>query len=552
MKVVVIVWGMIGVLCLGNGDLLAQITRGGQPIDFVSHTKAGKEQTWYRTPVPAIDMQTASAESAQDRELANKPLKCAFPFYVSLTPANSGEWEVQGNYRIWKLGIESKGARSIGLGFGKYKLPPGARLYVYNETRTNLIGAFTESNNKAFGKLTTMPVEGDKIFIQYEELVDSGFEGELEISRISHVYVDLKLTDDRRPKGLSGECNVDISCGVAEDFANVKNSVCRIYIPKPDRDIVCTGTLINNTASNGKPYLIAAAHCIENSTQAQESLFLFNYESPYCGSIDGDDNHSLEGSTLKARFDSLDFSLVELSVAPPNYFRPYYAGWDVSGAVPSRSFSVHHPLGDIKKIAVDNNSPTTTTFPKYLKNAFWEIGEWDIGVTEDGSSGCPLFNQDERIIGTLTGGDAYCSYPLKDDFAKLKLAWNYRKEQSKQLKYWLDPINTGETKIDGYEPYSGELKCGAFTNFTIADTTQLKLITENAPSNGYLTGTNTAGYIEFAEKFSGLKSCELNGVSIGIAKKYINDRTRDVLLSIKVYEGDDLPRLIFCIRRTLY
>lgn len=539
----VVVWGIIGLLCLGKESLFAQISRGGLPVDIISQKKGGREHVWYRTPVSAIGIQLKSADKDQDNEVAHKPLKCAFPFSISLSPSNSGEWKIQNNYRIWTLGIESEGALSIGLGFGKYKLPPGAKLYVFNENRTDIIGAFTEFNNKDFGKFTTMPVHGDKIFVQYEELIDSEFEGELEISRISHVYVDLKSVDPRRPLDLSGSCNINVNCEIAEEYSNVKNSICRIYIPKPKEDEVCTGMLINNTANNGKPYVITAAHCIENSTQAQESLFLFNYESPYCGSVDGDNTHSLEGSSLKARYDSLDFSLVELSVAPPDYFRPYYAGWDVSGDAPSRSFAIHHPQGDIKKIAVDENQPTTATYNRdYISSSFWKISRWEYGVTEAGSSGGPLFDNTLRVIGTLTGGIATCSNPVSDYYEKLSKSWNFKRTSDKQLKYWLDPANTDEKKINGYEPYSGELKCGAFTNFTFTDTTQLKRITETIPSNGYLTGTNKSGYTEFAEKFSGLKNGNLHGVSIGIAKKYIANATRDVIIGIKVYDGYDLPQ----------
>ncbi len=547
MKAVVAVLGIIGLLCLGNDHLFGQISQGGRPVDIVLQKKSGKERVRFKTPVSGIDKKLISIDYNQNDETMHKPLKCAYPFAVSLSPSNSGEWEVQGDYRIWKLEIESEGALSIALGFGKYKLPHGAKLFVFNENRTDIIGAFTETNNKESGTLTTMPVEGDKIFVQYEELIDSEFEGELEVSRISHVYVNIKSTDPRRPIDLAGECNININCEIAEEYGNAKNSVCRIYIPKPKADELCTGTLMNNTANDGKPYLITAAHCIENSIQAQESLFLFNYESPYCGSFDGDNTHSLEGSSLKAKYDSLDFSLVELSVAPPNYFRPYYAGWDVSGNVPSNSFSVHHPWGDIKKIAIDENQPVTATFNKdYISSSFWKILNWEYGVTESGSSGGPLFDINSRVIGTLTGGDAICGDPKNDSYEKISKSWNFSKTPGKQLKFWLDPTNSGVKKIDGYDPFSDELKCGTFTNLTFTDTTQLIQIAENVPSSGYLTGTNTVGYTEFAEKFIETSSCDLHGISIGIAELHINDIRRDVLIGINVYEGDDLPqRLLY-------
>ena len=538
------VCGIVGVLLFFNENVYAQILQGGRPLDIAFGEKSGKEAIWYKTPsVNQLKKEDASFDFR--KELSNKPLKYAYPFYVSLSTMNSGEWTVADNYRIWKLGIESEGAFSIGLLFGKYKLPSGAKLFIFNEARTDVIGAFTELNNKESGGLSVMPVAGDKIFIQYEELIDSDFEGELEISRISHDYVGIKSTDPRRPIQLAGECNININCEIAEDYINAKNSICRIYIPKTKYDELCTGVLVNNTSHDGKPYVLTAAHCIESDIQAQNSLFLFNYESPYCGSIDGDNTHSLEGSTLKARFDSLDFTLVELSVAPPNYYRPYYAGWDASEEVPASTHAVHHPQGDIKKIAFDEDSPLTSDFNgNYISSAFWNVVRWEYGVTEDGSSGCPLFNDQSQIIGTLTGGIATCNDPEDDYFEKLKESWSYKNIPEKQLKYWLDPGNTGEMKIDGYDPYSGELKCGVFTNFTVRDTTRIDRVNDNIPSQGYWTGSNTEGYFEFAEKFSGLTSCEINGVSLGLARSYVADSDVDVYISVKVYEGEDNPETL--------
>lgn len=539
-RTIVAVWGIFLMLLLESGSINAQISQGGNPIEIVFQKKSRSVQTVYKTPVSAVVVSPKNITTDQDTGIDHKPLKCAHPFSVSLLPSNSGEWNFQDNYKIWRLSIESEGALYVGLVFGKFRLPPGARLFVFSEDKTDIIGAFTESNNKKSGKFSTMPVKGDKICIQYEELIDSEFEGELEISRISHVYLDIKSLDPRRPIQLSGDCNYNVNCGLAEDYSDVKNSVCRIYIFKSTDDEVCSGVLINNTSNNGTPYVLTAAHSYDNDQQAQESLFLFNYESPYCGSIDGDNSHSISGATVKAKYDSLDFLIMELSVEPPNYFRPYYAGWDRSATVTGKTATIHHPWADIKKIAIDNDSPSTGTYSSdYVKYAFWKIAEWDYGVTEPGSSGCPLFDSNSRIIGVLTGGAARCLRPVYDYFAKIKMAWDYKSEQNKQLKYWLDPTNTNETKIDGYNPYSGEQKCSVLTNLSVSDTTQLKRISDNTLSSGYLSGTNSAGYTEFAEKFSGLNSCVLSGVSLGVARSYVANDDYDIV--VKVYKGDDLP-----------
>ena len=83
--------------------------------------------------------------------------------------------------------------------------------------------------------------------------------------------------------------------------------------------------------------------------------------------------------------------------------------------------------------------------------AFWRIEQWDVGVTEGGSSGAPLFNENKHIVGNLTGGDAYCGYPYNDYFSKFHLDWDYYPQQERQLKYWLDSLGTGQTSLEGFD-----------------------------------------------------------------------------------------------------
>ena len=42
------------------------------------------------------------------------------------------------------------------------------------------------------------------------------------------------------------------------------------------------------------------------------------------------------------------------NTVPANY-NPFFAGWDNSGDIPSSTVCIHHPSGDIKKIAFDDD-----------------------------------------------------------------------------------------------------------------------------------------------------------------------------------------------------
>ncbi len=92
---------------------------------------------------------------------------------------------------------------------------------------------------------------------------------------------------------------------------------------------------------------------------------------------------------------------------------------------PEGTATIHHPQGDIKKISIDNDRPEISDFNEdYLSNGFIEIQRWEAGVTENGSSGGPLFNTDKKLIGMLTGGVATCANPVRDYFSRFDLSWD--------------------------------------------------------------------------------------------------------------------------------
>ncbi|NBW59693.1 MAG: hypothetical protein EBR41_03885, partial [Crocinitomicaceae bacterium] len=105
-------------------------------------------------------------------------------------------------------------------------------------------------------------------------------------------------------------------------------------------------------------------------------------------------------------------------------------------------------------ISFENNSLISTTFGGSPANSHWGVLSWELGVTEPGSSGSPLFNQNRRIIGQLHGGASACGASvLSDEYGKVSVSWNPAGSTSSgQLKYWLDPNNSNASFVDGYDP----------------------------------------------------------------------------------------------------
>jgi len=200
---------------------------------------------------------------------------------------------------------------------------------------------------------------------------------------------------------------------------------------------LCSGSLLNNTANDGTQLFITASHC----GSLNSAIFRFNYQKASCGSGSAPTNQTVQGSTQLQVDTSIDYRLVRITGSIPTSYNPYFAGWDRSGATPSSTTTVHHPSGGVKKISFDYNSPSKS-------GNDWRISQWDVGVTEPGSSGCPLYDNNGRFIGQLWGGAAYCGYPYNDYFGRLDRAWS-------RVSANLDPIGSGATSINGYDPGGG-------------------------------------------------------------------------------------------------
>jgi len=382
-----------------------------------------------------------------------KAMVFAYPFDTLLTADQQGTWEtLDDGSRIWRLSLYSPKALSLNLIFSRFKLPIGANVYLYTPYYQTIRGAFTSKNQTASGVLATVPLPGDRVTVELNLPANPEFMPILEISKVSHDFKGFFGTSLSEP--TSGECNVDINCPAGANWQMEKKAVVKFI---RGGVWLCSGTLINNARNDGRPLLLSANHTIGSEINAEQSVFFFRYERPACGNGNGTLQYTLSGSKLLATTGKVDFSLVELSSAPPQNYEPYYAGWDRKVFTYLDTVTcIHHPNGSVKKISKSYKRVVTADFGGgYDTYTHWKISAWDVGTTEPGSSGSPLFNNDHRIVGDLTGGDASCAYNFNDYFQKFSVSWDKYPDSSSQLKYWLDPEQTGVFVVNGYDPFSG-------------------------------------------------------------------------------------------------
>ncbi|MDP4731591.1 MAG: trypsin-like peptidase domain-containing protein [Flavobacteriales bacterium] len=440
----------------------AQVSFGGFPFNW--EDKHVSSQISF-TAMPSIDLDALAAEDAVVDQYKEAPYRFGFEHETSFG-LNQATWRSIENERsIWQFGIECAGARTINLIFEDFYLPKGAEMFIWSADREEFLGSFNHKNNQEYRVLATSILQHDKVVVEVQANDAVKDQVSFVISMVVHGYRPVLMNhfadfdEDRGPYGTSGSCNNNVNCAVGSAWQVEKKSVALIL---SGGSASCTGALVNNTANDGTPYFLTANHCY-SAGATPTWVFVFNHETSGCTGTTGPTNQTVSGCQLRARRAGSDFCLVELSSVPPASYNVEYAGWDASDATTVTSATcIHHPSGDLKKISFENNAVPQGTWSGAQT---WDVQQWDDGITEPGSSGSPLFDQNHRIIGQLYGGGSACSGSNEngqgDSYGRFGVSWDAGASASARLKEWLDPGNTGILVLDGYPTGSVSLQLDA-------------------------------------------------------------------------------------------
>lgn len=395
------------------------------------------------------------------------PYRFAVNIPVNADFNNSGISEMMDDgTRVWRLTLKSPGALALTLYFDRFRLPAGGKLFVYNPIRTRLQGAFTAENNNSLSTFATSLITGDEITLEYNAPSYTELP-ELRISEVAHAYRGISFPDAPQTGfGASGKCQVNTACIEGIDWQKQKRSVVRLEVKKGSSTLWCTGSLVNNTRNDGTPYVLTADHCGRYATASDVSkwVFYFDYQSPVCENPTSEPAYrSITGALPVAHGGNAgstgsDFYLVRLIPAIPDSFNVYFNGWNRETTPSPSGVSIHHPEGDIKKISTYTAPAQAAYWPGCTALAHWRVSWAETinghGTTEPGSSGSPLFDNQGRLVGTLTGGDSACDtnhISLPDYYGMFSYSWDQNGTDSASvLKCWLDPIQSGVTTLNGW------------------------------------------------------------------------------------------------------
>lgn len=449
---------------------IASARQGERPMLLSPAKSTVAMQTITLAPIDAeaLRAQRATTIDGALPGVIDKRLAITVNRRVAIDAALDGTWQVLADgTQVWHVGITSPGATDLHLGFQRYVLPAGARLWVIGAG-----GYYEGPYSSDDGDALWVPmVPGDSAMLELQ-LPPSARRGavDLVLSDVGAGFRDLFKQVTATGPLTSGACNINVVCPLGQPYSNESRALAYYEFTADDGfGYICTGTMLNTTAGSTRPFVLTAAHCMSSPTEVTSMRVYWNYRSAQCTPTSSwSFAQNQTGATLRATRADVDTTLVELNAMPDAAWRVFHAGWDASGVAPATSIGLHHPKGDVAKVTESRSSPRTMNncigTGGSSVNTHWLSGPYTQGTTEGGSSGSGLWipssdgaGLGRRLIGVLSGGNAGCSVsnPSQPDngydcYGKLSAAWEGASAATR-LRDWLDPASSGTRSMVGAE-----------------------------------------------------------------------------------------------------
>lgn len=429
--------------------------------------------------------------------------------------------------KIWRLKIKSEKAKGIGIDLVT-DMPAGSGLFIYDPAQKQVFPKvmshgrvsyyIQDADPKIIQGLSVEQIRSDEIIIEYFEPKKSKKNGRVIIKQISHQYIEFGIGYNNEQNGElrssymacgTQTCSKSVACAcslcsflpaiVHED--TLARSVLKVHFftPKPlysnypavNNNHDGTGVLINHN-DNNKTYLLTAYHNLRTHADGNVHIpidsivyahYYFKYQKTNCNSPFTEDT-TLKIKNASAKLVALnkasDMALLELLFPIKPTWEVFYAGWNSSKMFSNQGLGIHHPMGEDKRISIQNDSGATFADPNggIKPYNYWSASSsvdfqhqlptnvngnhfavtYEQGSTDGGSSGSPYFDENGYVRGQFHGGPACCIDSLSNngkinEYGRLWYSWNTAwdidssstissfEQQHTTLLPWLDPLN---------------------------------------------------------------------------------------------------------------
>ncbi|MBM3786411.1 MAG: trypsin-like serine protease, partial [Acidobacteria bacterium] len=341
--------------------------------------------------------------------------------------AAQGQWSRTAEGKLlFRAALRSPNARGLRLHFTDFDIA-GGKVWLYpadNPEDGYFSGPYTGQGPFGDGEFWSDFVEGESVIVEYESNSEAL---PFRIDLASHVFVDVvpakpsDSTTDRAtalgplPRAALG-CHKDVLC--FPEWNERARSVGRYLFETASGGALCSGAVVKTRNNSGIPYFLTADHCVSNQTEARSVQVFWGFTSVACGGAPRNLRQlpTTLGSTYMAggSTEQGDFTLLRLDGQLPSTVT--FSGWtpDEIGVGTSVT-GIHHPAGDYQRISFGTRGDDIPSRGRPTRNYYTIV--WREGITEGGSSGSPIFNDEGLIVGMLSAGPKPPAGKTECDFA---------------------------------------------------------------------------------------------------------------------------------------
>lgn len=421
--------------------------------------------------LPSFDVATAWERADKEAQLMGKHL------YGTVT-AHPADLSPMAGAEVHVVEVHQPGVEGLALHFDDFHLPVGVEMWITDAEGQWQEGPYDFRDNDDHGRIASGDVPGETAVLRLRIPQGLADGVRLHLEGVAGLFRDVTAA-----RGGSGPCQVDVACPEIVGWECQRDATVRLSIIESGGSYLCSGAMVNTTAMDCRRYMLTALHCASEVTDDEFALLkvYYNYERPECGEGNGFLNRRRTGVIRLAdsddiqgnNFDGSDFLLVEIEDEIPSSWDVYYAGWDASGSGTGSGVGIHHPSGDVKKISTFTQNTSSISLGAFGSHwrVYWVETVTDHGVTEGGSSGSHLFNEEGLSIGTLSAGLSACTNggagggtgPNQPDYyGKMSYHWDDNPNPDDEKLYlWLDPAGLGWDMMNGaYPDDEAEVPCG--------------------------------------------------------------------------------------------
>lgn len=372
----------------------------------------------------------------------HSPSQFAEPLPLAIDASHEGEWQLVGDTLEWRHEIAVDGAVSLALELATLQLPAGASLD---------IGGQRWEGARLQRQVFTQHQPGRLLQLVARMPRGSAPQFALQVVEVQAAFRAPGAAAATLVAKAASACTVNAACTADPALQQWGGAVVAITI---GNSATCTGTLMNNSRGDGRPYLLTARHCYTTTgttdpVRAAASLRMaWNAVTP-CGntlqSAWAAGSPVTEGAAHRAEYG--DAWLVELDTRPPESVAPWYAGFDAGDQSPAGPLvGLHNGHGLQRQLLSTNSAPRLTRNVAEFLGGIQLLG-WGFspqqGAPVPGASGSSLFDGQGRVIGTLSTGIGCEAGTPQVTYARLAQAWVGDGSPGGSLKTWLDPLNSG-------------------------------------------------------------------------------------------------------------